>query len=71
MIADVGGIALALFAMSYTHKSPTPERTYGFFRIEILASLTNSVVLILLSVYIIFEGIIRIFTHPLPFKVFP
>lgn len=53
MLVDIGGFALALFAINYTHKSPTPERTYGFFRIEILASLTNSVVLILLSVYIL------------------
>jgi cobalt-zinc-cadmium efflux system protein len=64
MLADVGGIALALFAINYTRKSPTPERTYGFFRMEILASLTNSVVLILLSVYILYEGFMRIFAPP-------
>ncbi len=64
MLADVGGLALALFAINYTRKSPTPERTYGFFRMEILASLTNSVVLILLSVYILYEGFMRIFAPP-------
>ena len=57
MVADVGGIALALFAVNYTRKLPTPERTYGFYRVEILASLVNSVVLILLSIYILYEGI--------------
>jgi cobalt-zinc-cadmium efflux system protein len=61
MVADVGGIALALFAVNYTRKLPTPERTYGFYRVEILASLVNSVVLILLSIYILYEGIRRIF----------
>lgn len=64
MIADVAGIALALFAINYTKKPPTPERTYGFFRMEILASLTNSVVLILLSTYILYEAIFRIFEPP-------
>ncbi|MER5175889.1 MAG: cation diffusion facilitator family transporter [Candidatus Nitrosocosmicus sp.] len=64
MLADVGGLALALFAINYTHKPPTPERTYGFFRMEILASLTNSVVLILLSIYILYEGLMRIFAPP-------
>jgi cobalt-zinc-cadmium efflux system protein len=70
MLADVGGLALALFAINYTRKSPTPERTYGFFRMEILASLTNSVVLILLSVYILYEGFMRIFAPP-PIQGFP
>jgi cobalt-zinc-cadmium efflux system protein len=64
MLADIGGFALALFAINYSRKLPTPERTYGFFRMEILASLTNSVILILLSVYIIYEGFVRIFAPP-------
>ncbi len=64
MLADVGGLALALFAINYTRKPPTPERTYGFFRMEILASLTNSIVLILLSVYIMYEGLMRLFAPP-------
>ena len=36
MLADIGGFALALFAINYSRKLPTPERTYGFFRMEIL-----------------------------------
>ena len=64
MFADVGGLALALFAISYARKPPTPERTYGFFRLEILASLANSIVLILLSGFILYEGIMRIFEPP-------
>ena len=65
MLADVGGLALALFAINYTRKPPTPERTFGFFRLEILASLTNSVVLVILSIYILYEGFIRMFNPPL------
>jgi cobalt-zinc-cadmium efflux system protein len=64
MVADVGGVALALFAVNYTRKLPTPERTYGFYRVEILASLVNSVILILLSIYILYEGIRRLFEPP-------
>jgi cobalt-zinc-cadmium efflux system protein len=64
MLADVGGLALALFAINYTRKPATPKRTYGFYRLEILASLANSVVLILLSVYILYEAIRRIFEPP-------
>jgi cobalt-zinc-cadmium efflux system protein len=61
MLTDVGGLALAVFAISYTRKPRTPQRTYGFYRIEILASLTNSVVLVLLSAYIFYEAYRRFF----------
>jgi len=64
MIADVGGLALALFAINYSRRTATPQRTYGFYRLEILASLVNSVVLILLSVYIVYEAVRRIFEPP-------
>src|SRR5919206_786102 len=64
MIADVGGLALALFAINYTRRPATPQRTYGFYRLEILASLVNSVVLILLSIYIVYEAARRIFEPP-------
>jgi cobalt-zinc-cadmium efflux system protein len=64
MLADIGGVALALFAINYTRKRATPQRTYGFYRMEILASLVNSVVLVLLSVYILYEGFRRIFEPP-------
>jgi len=61
MLTDVGGLALALFAISYGRKPATYKRTYGFYRTEILASLTNSVMLILISIYIIYEAYRRIF----------
>jgi cobalt-zinc-cadmium efflux system protein len=64
MLADVGGFALALFAINYTRKPATTQRTYGFYRMEILASLVNSVVLVLISVYILYEGFRRIFEPP-------
>jgi cobalt-zinc-cadmium efflux system protein len=51
VLADMGGIALALFAIIYTRKPATPERSYGFYRMEILASFVNSVILASLSVY--------------------
>lgn len=63
-LVDVAGFALALFAIIYSRKPPTPQRTYGFYRIEILASLVNSVVLILLSVYILYAGFRRAFEPP-------
>ncbi|MFY9301303.1 MAG: cation diffusion facilitator family transporter [Candidatus Nitrosotenuis sp.] len=60
MLTDVGGLALALFAINYARRPATPQRTYGFYRMEILASLVNSVVLVLLSIYIFYEAYRRI-----------
>lgn len=60
MLTDVGGLALALFAINYARRPATPQRTYGFYRMEILASLINSVVLVLLSIYIFYEAYRRI-----------
>ena len=64
MLADVGALALSLFAISYARRPPTPRRTYGFYRMEILASLVNSVVLVLFSAYILYEAYQRIFEPP-------
>src|ERR671932_805080 len=64
ILADIGGIALALFAINYTRKPATPQRSYGFYRMEILASFVNSVILALLSVYILYEAFGRIFEPP-------
>ncbi len=70
MFADVGGLALILFAINYTRKPATLKHTYGFYRIEILAALLNSLILILISAYVLYEASIRIFQppviHPLP-----
>ena len=60
MLTDVGGLALALFAINYARRPATPQRTYGFYRMEILASLVNSVGLVLLSIYIFYEAYRRI-----------
>lgn len=63
MLTDVGGLALSLFAINYSRRLATPQRTYGFYRMEILAALVNSLVLILLSAYIFYEGYRR-FVEP-------
>lgn len=63
MLTDVGGIGLALFAAWMSAKPATPSKTYGYYRVEILAALTNAVVLFLLSFYILYEAYGR-FTDP-------
>jgi cobalt-zinc-cadmium efflux system protein len=64
MLADAGGLTLALFAINFSSKPATPQRTYGFYRIEILAALANSAILILVSIYIIYDAYERIIEPP-------
>lgn len=56
MLTDVAGVGLALLAIWFAEKPASPERTYGYYRVEILAALTNAVVLILISLYILYEA---------------
>jgi cobalt-zinc-cadmium efflux system protein len=62
MFADVFGVALVLFAILFSRKPATPKHTYGFYRTEILSTLTNSVILLIVSFFIIFEAYRRIFS---------
>jgi cobalt-zinc-cadmium efflux system protein len=63
MLTDVAGLAFALLAIWFAECPATPERTYGFYRIEILAALTNAIVLIGISLYILYEAYER-FRNP-------
>lgn len=63
MLTDVGGLALALMAIKFAERPATPEKTYGYYRVEILAALTNAVVLIFISLYILYEAYER-FKNP-------
>jgi cobalt-zinc-cadmium efflux system protein len=67
MLVEIGGFTLALFTINYTSRPPTPQSLpfgVSFHRIEILSSLVNSVVLILLSAYILYEGFGRALEPP-------
>lgn len=63
MLTDVGGLALALAAIKFSERKATPEKTYGYYRLEILAALSNAVILIGVSVYVLYEAYQR-FRNP-------
>lgn len=64
MLTDAGGLALALIAIRFAERPATPQRTYGYVRAEVLSALANAVVLLLLTVYILFEAYERFLTPP-------
>lgn len=64
MMTDAGGLALALIAIRFAERPATPQNTYGYARMEVLSALTNAVVLLLLTVYILYEAYQRFFDPP-------
>jgi cobalt-zinc-cadmium efflux system protein len=56
MLTDVAGLVLALAAMKFAERRPSPRRTYGYHRVEILAALTNALVLAAVAGYILAEA---------------
>jgi len=64
MLTDAGGLALALFAAHLSLRAPTSQRTWGYRRAEILAALGQSAVLLAVGVYVLVEGIGRLWSPP-------
>lgn len=64
MLTDAGGLALALLAIRFAARPATPQRTYGYLRAEVLSALANAVVLLLLTVYILYEAYRRFVAPP-------
>ncbi len=56
MLADVGALALSLVAMRLMRRPPSPERTFGYVRMEILAALANGATLLFVSGWIVWEA---------------
>src|SRR5882762_9959960 len=64
MLADVAALILALMAVWFGARPATPNKTFGYYRLEILAALINGVGLILISFLIFYEAYQRWFARP-------
>lgn len=56
MFTDVAGISLAILAVTFSQRPATDERTYGYYRLEILAAVINAVLLFGVAVFILIEA---------------
>lgn len=59
MLTDVAALALALLAVWFGSRPATSRKTFGYYRLEIVAALVNGVALILISMLIIYEAVQR------------
>jgi len=56
MLTDVGALSLTLFAIWFAGRPATSKKTYGYYRLEILAAFVNGIALVLISIWILFEA---------------
>jgi len=64
MLSDFGAIALSLIAFWFAAKPPSPGKSYGFYRFEILAALFNGVTLFVMAGFIVVEAYERLLEPP-------
>lgn len=67
LLADAGhelstflAIGVSLIALQLSSQKPTPKRTFGLLRIEVLAALFNGVLLLAMAAFIIIRGVDRL-----------
>jgi cobalt-zinc-cadmium efflux system protein len=59
MLTDVAAMTLTLTAIWFASRPATSRKTFGYYRFEILAAFLNGIVLVLLSIWIIYEAVAR------------
>lgn len=64
MLTDAGGLLMALLAARAMTRAPTPRRTWGYARLEILAAGIQAAVLLAVGIYAFVEGIQRLLAPP-------
>src|SRR5829696_10085629 len=64
MLTDAVALGLALVALRLAQRPPTGSFTYGLRRGEILSAQINGLTLLLLGIWIIYEGVRRLIDPP-------
>ena len=67
MLTDVAALTLTLAAIWFASRPATSKKTFGYYRLEILAAFVNGIALVLISMWIIYEALER-WNAPPPVK---
>lgn len=62
MLADLAALGLSFWATWIVLKPASPEKTYGYYRIEILVALVNGILLLGIAGFILYEGVKRLYS---------
>jgi cobalt-zinc-cadmium efflux system protein len=71
LLGDVLGLGMALAAIRFARRPATADRTYGFYRAEMLAALANSIGLILVATWIVYAAWQRLNDPPVEISALP
>ena len=66
MLSDAGALILSLVVIRLIRRPATGNMTFGLQRLEILSAQANGVTLLVLALWIVYEGIRRVITPPAP-----
>lgn len=69
-VTDLAAVGLSWYAWHQAQKPATATLTFGYFRTEILAALVNSVLLLILTLGLLIEAVMRFFA-PAPVSPLP
>ena len=61
MLSDIGAIGVSLFAVWLSQKPASSEKTYGYYRTEIIAAFINGLALVGIAFFIIYEAYTRLY----------
>ncbi len=64
MLTDVAALSLTLAAIWFASRPATAKKTFGYYRLEILAAFVNGVALCLISLWVIYEAVQRYSAPP-------
>lgn len=64
MLADAAGLLIALIAAHLSLRPATSTRTWGYQRAEVLAATLQAAVLLAVGVFVLVEGVRRLFEPP-------
>jgi cobalt-zinc-cadmium efflux system protein len=59
MLTDVAALSLTIAAFWFAARPATSRKAYGYYRLEVLAAFANGIVLVVLSIWVVYEAIQR------------
>lgn len=64
MVTDAGALGLSLFALWVARRPAAAEKSFGYYRLEILAALCNGALLIAVTIWVVVEAVSRMHRPP-------
>lgn len=64
MFSHVGTLTMTFLAVTLAMRPPTAEKSFGYYRLEVLAALFDGVILVVMDLYIFFQVYLRLLSPP-------